>query len=290
MVRNWKTINRSLVTRGELIMSWDIVDSWQEELDAMNKGKEGKQFVYPESFMQALAYARVYFGLPYRQTQGMIKSRAKHIPDVPDYSTINRRVNKLDIKINKKVQDDVIIAIDSTGIKVANRGEWMRQKWKKSPKRGFLKIHVASDVRTKKILSMKITDERSHDAQHLPSLIEHAEKQGNKITKVLADGAYDSKDNFSYLYYDKEILPAIKVRKTSSIHTDCYPRRKSVLAQLYNLDLWKLGVRYGDRWNVEGVFSSFKRFFSEHVMAHKYSNMAKELEIKASLYNLFVSV
>ena len=64
-------------------------------------------------------------------------------------------------------------------------------------RRGFLKIHIAADVKTKKILSLKITDERSHDAQHLPSLVEQAEKNGNKIVKVLADGAYDSKDNFS---------------------------------------------------------------------------------------------
>ncbi len=39
MNRNWKTINKSLVTRGELIMSWDVIDSWQEELDEMNKPK-----------------------------------------------------------------------------------------------------------------------------------------------------------------------------------------------------------------------------------------------------------
>jgi len=61
-------------------------------------------------------------------------------------------------------------------------------------------------------------------------------------------------------------LPAIKVRENSSINTDCYPRRKSVLAQLYNLDLWKIMVSYGDRWFVEGVFSAFKRMFGEHVI------------------------
>ena len=38
-------------------MSWDVIDSWQDELDEMNKGKEGKKFVYPESFMNALSYA-----------------------------------------------------------------------------------------------------------------------------------------------------------------------------------------------------------------------------------------
>ena len=167
----------------------------------------------------------------------MVKVYAKHIPDVPNYSTINRQVNKLDIKISPKLGSDVVIAIDSTGIKVASRGEWMRHKWKKSPKRRFLKIHVASDIKTKRILSMKVTDERSHDAQHLPSLAEHAERNGNKISRVLGYGAYDSKDNFSYLYCDKEMLSAIKVRKTSSVKTDCYPRRKSVLARLYNLML-----------------------------------------------------
>ena len=125
----------------------------------------------------------------------------------------------------------------------------------------------------------------------MPSLVEQAEKNGSKIARVLADGAaYDSKDDFSYCYYDKETLPAIKVRKTSSIRTDCHPRRKSVLARLYNLDLWKLGVSYGDGWVAESAFSSFKRLFGEHVMARRYSNMVRELELKAALYNLFASV
>ena len=164
----------------------------------------------------------------------------------------------------------------------------MRQK--RNMGRGFLKIHVAADVKTKKTLSLKITDERSHDAQHLPSLVEQAEKNGSKIVRVLADGAYDSKDDFSCCYYDRGMLPAIKVRKTSSMHTDCHPRRKSVLARLYDLDPWKLGVSYGDGWIVESAFSSFKRLFGEHVMARRYSNMVRELELKVALYNLFASI
>ena len=41
-------------------------------------------------------------------------------------------------------------------------------------RRGFLKIHVGADVKTKKILSLKITDDHSHDAKHLPELVEQA--------------------------------------------------------------------------------------------------------------------
>src|SRR5690349_8699818 len=34
--------------------------------------------------------------------------------------SISRRVNKLDIKIDKRIGNDIVIALDSTGIKVAN--------------------------------------------------------------------------------------------------------------------------------------------------------------------------
>jgi hypothetical protein len=73
---------------------------------------------------------RVYFHLPYRQTEGIIKATiGKSIPDYkqpPSYSQICRRTNKLDIDINSGIDGDdgdvVIIAADSTGIKVTNRG------------------------------------------------------------------------------------------------------------------------------------------------------------------------
>ena len=115
--------------------------------------------------MKLLGYARAYFGLPYRQTQGMVQAYcSRRIPKVPNYSSINRRINKLDIKVNPNIGKDVVIAIDSTGV-IANRGEWIRHKWK--IRRGFLKIHVGADIKSKKIISYKITDEHSHDAQHL---------------------------------------------------------------------------------------------------------------------------
>ena len=43
-----------------------------------------------------------------------------------------------------KFKDEyIVIAIDSTGIKVTNRGQWMHDKWHLKNKKGYLKIHVA---------------------------------------------------------------------------------------------------------------------------------------------------
>ncbi len=99
---------------------------------------------------------------------------------------------------------------------------------------------------------------------------------------------YDTKDDFSYLYHDN-ITPGIKARKNSSVNTDCYPRRKSVLAQIFNYELWKASVSYGDRWwIVESVFSAFKRMFGEHATSHKRENMVHELKMKVCLYNKMI--
>jgi hypothetical protein len=127
-----------------------------------------------------LGYAKAYFHLPFRQTEGIAQGHAKgKVPSIPDYTTINRRINRLeDIKIKEdnKSRDfedeDIIIAIDSTGIKVTNRGQWMQDKWNVKNKKGYLKIHIAINIKTKEILSMKVTDEHVYDSKALPELVD----------------------------------------------------------------------------------------------------------------------
>jgi hypothetical protein len=73
-----------------------------------------------------------------------------------------------------------VIALDSTGIKVANRGEWIRHKW--NVRRGYLKIHVAVDIRKKKIVTMEVTSEEVHDGKVLKKLIDNASE--NKVKRA----------------------------------------------------------------------------------------------------------
>ena len=136
-MRNWKNYNESLVKRGEILLDFDVIDNWDSELEKMNEGKEGRKFVYPDSFIKLLGYMRAYFHLPYRQTESVVREQASStLPSIPDYSNISRRINRLDIKISLDDtdksdlhNDNFVIAIDSTGLKVTNRGEWIRHKW-----------------------------------------------------------------------------------------------------------------------------------------------------------------
>ena len=292
----WSEYNESLVKRGEILLGFDVIDNWNIELADMNRGKLGEPFHYPDTFVLMLGYAKAYFHLPYRQTEGIVKGYAKNkIPSIPDFSTINRRINRLDIKIDdnknaKELEDRyIIIAIDSTGIKVTNRGQWMNKKWNTRIKKGYLKIHVAVDIKSKKILSMEITDEHVHDNRMLPTLVDDLVKSNEYIIdKFLADGAYDSNDTFRYLS-ENGIIHCIKVRKNSRVRKTAHIfRNLSVITQRHDFKQWKDSVSYGQRWMVETVFSSLKRMFGEYVYSLKKENMKQELLLKASLYNKFL--
>ena len=78
--------------------------------------------------------------------------------------------------------DNFVIAIDSTGIKVSNRGEWIRHKW--NVKRGYLKIHVAVDIKKKKNPSLHVTSEQIHDGKILPELIDDITIKQNKNSRL----------------------------------------------------------------------------------------------------------
>jgi hypothetical protein len=297
----WSEYNESLVRRGEILLGFDVINNWDNELEEMNKDKVGEPFHYPNTFLLLLGYAKAYFHLPYRQTEGIAQGHAKwKVPSIPDYTTINRRINKLDIPINtaKDVSKDeyIVIAIDSTGIKVTNRGQWMRDKWHiKNNKKGYLKIHVAVNVKTKKILAMKVTDEHVHDIKALPGLVKDVIKSDNitpiTIGKLFADGAYDSNGVFRCLE-DNGIMPCIKVRKNAKVRwkKGNILRNLSVLVQRNNLQKWKDSVSYGKRWIIETVFSCIKRTFGEYVYSVKFKNMIQEMMLKASLYNKMISV
>ena len=241
--------------------------------------------------MSMLAAIHVYL-LPYRQLEGFARVFAEHVDvfrGVPDYSTVWWRVSRVKADVDPSVDraKDVTIAVDSTGIKVSNRGEWMRQKW--AVKRGFVKFHVAVDVKTGKMLSVEVTKDDVGDGRMLQPLVRQASSKTD-VSRVVADGAYDSRANFRYLH-GQGIEQVIRVRKSSSMKAiGCMPRKLVVCEQLGDYDGWRKRRRYGERWMAESAISSFKRTFGEHVTSVKWRYMVNELLLKASVYNAFMSL
>jgi len=86
--------------------------------------------------------------------EGVVRVLSKRIKElrgrIPDYTTVWERAIKIPPSIDKTIDDyvdGVIIVVDSTGLKVYDRGEWVRELYgpKVWRKRGFIKMHVSFD-------------------------------------------------------------------------------------------------------------------------------------------------
>lgn len=158
------------------------------------------------------------------------------------------------------------------GIKVTNRGQWMEEKWwNVQNRKGYLKIHIAVNIKTKEILALEVTrDEKVHDSKMLKKLVNHVlDNPDTIIESVLAyDGAiHDTNANFQFLKQKKGIIPGIKVRKNSIISIRNNSLRNREVRSQTKDDLllkWKAKRKYGHRWIVaETAFSTIKRTFGE---------------------------
>lgn len=179
--------------------------------------------------------------------------------------------------------------IDASGMKVTNRGEWRRKLWRRKNKRGYLKIHVAVDVKTGQILAMEVTDERTGDSKMLKPLIERTSGRAN-IKLAFMESAHDSRENFNFLE-SKGIEPGIRPKHGASGKArGSWARRRATREFMKGEKRWKRRVGYGRRWKVEGTFSNLKRTFGEFVVAREFKNMVQEMLLKAFTYNLLMNL
>jgi len=70
--RDWHSYNEALVRRGELNLDSSVLEEWKRELKKENEGKVGEPYHYPESYITLLAFIRLLFHQPYRQTEGFV--------------------------------------------------------------------------------------------------------------------------------------------------------------------------------------------------------------------------
>ena len=122
-----------------------------------------------------------------------------------DYTALHKRISKQDLGIDIP-ENDAVVAVDSTGIKVTNRGDWMREKHG-TPRREWLKVHVAVDVESNRLLPLEVTEENTLDNEVLRPLLEDV-----NFEDALADGAYVTNDAFEFMKSNGEDCPGIKIR------------------------------------------------------------------------------
>jgi hypothetical protein len=278
--RNWKIYHEELIIRGEFFFDFEFLENWDKELVEMNKGKKGHPFEYPDSLFYWLS--PMYNFLDSRKLEGAMRKLSYYIPRLQacDHSTIIERLNKLKLALDIDKSRKYRTAIDVTGNKLSNRGEYIRHKWK--VKRGWIKVSLVIDRFTKELLDVQVSLEECADYElakkHLANL------QDIQIEDMAGDGAYYVEE-FYKLLESHSINPVIKMPKNAS-NKGLDPMHKAVreMEKLGGYEPWRDKFKYGHRWNVEGYNSSTKRTFGECVRSQKEENCLKEAGRKFTNY------
>jgi len=285
--RNWKKYNEELVVRGEFLLDLDWVNNWDKEVKEMNTGKRGTPYQFPNSLIELQAVWHQL--IDYRGIEGITRKLVElgKLRNYNDYSTINRRVNKIDINFELPKQKNISVSCDGSGMKMTNSGEYKQSKYGKK-RRKFLKVIISADPITKKLLKCEVsingesTSEPKIAKTHLNELI----SEGMKVNKFWGDGSFDVKELFNFLEQYK-IKSAIKIRNNASLNAKGSLRRAREVKNYKNKGYkqWAKKKKYGQRWTgTEGIFSAVKRKFGEGVRSRKKENMFKEVKRKFWVY------
>lgn len=158
--------------------------------------RRGRQPVFTDAAIQGCLTLKALFGLPLRQTTGMMASLLELAGldwPVPDFSTLCRRQKTMTAHIPCRPSTSALhLLIDSPGVKAEGDGEWLAKKHRSSKPRDWRKVHPGFDAGTLEIRAVEIIGSRIGDAPVLPDLLDQIPAD-LPLGIVTADGANNTR-------------------------------------------------------------------------------------------------
>jgi hypothetical protein len=297
----YRTINnreydQALKNRGSLTIwfSNDIVTTWNDHPKL--KKKRGGQIKYSDLAIETCITLSLIYKQRLRQNEGYVESLIKLMNldlDTPDYTTISRRSKDLKIKPLAGLAKDknLVVAIDSTGVKIYGEKEWQEEKYKNTKTRkSWRKLHIAVDVEGF-IVASSLTNHDVSDCAQVPVLLEQIE---TPIDSVLADGAYDQIVTYKAMEAHQEkhgnglaikayIPPNLGFRPENP--NDSKLRIDNIKMLEQSRHLWQKKTEYGRRAKAENTMFRYKTIIGNKLKARSTENQKVESNVAVNILN-----
>lgn len=292
-VRNWREYNESLVARGSITFwfSEEILANWHHE---NGECKRGRPFTYSDSTIELFLTIRELLRLPYRQTEGFVRSMLALITeglDVPDFTSAAKRAAKLNVNLAvlpRRGRVDVVL--DSTGLKVFGEGEWKVRQHGPSKRRTWQKLHVAVNPHTHEILAELLTTNAGHDADQAATLLDAVP---SRIATVTGDGAYDQwkvYDTVAQRGAQPRIAPRhdAKIKRHGNAAGPELARDQAIrMIRRVGRKQWKQLIGYHRRSLVETAMFRLKTIFGPKLKNRNLDNQSTEARLRCKILNQF---
>ena len=286
---NWKSYNDALKQRGSLLIWLDKEMVWH----APRAGRNGRPPVFSDGAIQFCLMVKVLFGLPLRQTTGMVASILSMAGldwPVPDFSTLSRRQKTITVQIpSRRAAGPLNLLVDSTGIKFLGDGEWLARKHGSHRRRQYRKVHLAMDTATGDVRAVAFTSSDKGDSPVLPDLLDQFPPD-EQIGTVTGDGAFDTRRCHTAIL-ERGGTAVIPIRRNGRRWKEDCPAAKArndILRATQRLGraIWKRWSGYHARSRIEARMRCLKSF-GERIASRDPDRQTAEIHIRVALMNRF---
>ena len=284
-VTNWPEYDRALVRRGDLTIWFTpaALRAWTP----LPTGKRGGQPRYSDPCMELALTLKLLFGLPWRSVEGLLGSLLKLAgidAPTPDHTTLSRRTKGLDVQLRRpSTCEPIHLVVDATGPGIVGQGQWASAKWGERGRRGWRKLHVATD-QDGNILAVELTDASVADATAFPGLLDQVP---NPVERLTADGGVDR----------REVYESARKRGATTVIP---PRRDAVFSGEPVLDdrdahlqriqevgrrRWRLEAGQHQQARAENTFYRYKKRFGGRLTARNEVAQRNEVLTACNILN-----
>ncbi len=206
----------------------------------------------------------------------------------PDHTTLSRRAEMLEVPRPRHGCEPVHLLVDSTGLKLCGPGEWLVEKHGTKTRRGWRKLHLATDADTGRIVASALTGHDGDDGSQLGPLLDQVD---GPVASVTADGAFDRDDVYAEVAARHPEAAVIVPPRSGAVPSDAAEtaptqrdRHIEAIAERGRMG-WQKASGYNWRALVEADIARFKRVIGDGLRSHTDGRQATEVAIAVQVLN-----
>ncbi|MGI4802130.1 MAG: IS5 family transposase [Janthinobacterium lividum] len=293
-VTNWPAYDASLRQRGSLTMWFtdEAIAAWAAK---PRTTRGGQPWYSPLAILTALTL-RAVFRLAYRQAEGLIGSIVDLLGlslRVPDHTTLSRRAATLVVPRPRNASagasgEPLHLLVDSTGLKLCGKGEWLLEKHGTSTRRSWRMLHLGVNAGTGRIVASMLTSKDVDDASQIDPLLDQVARSMASFT---ADGAYDQDRVYAGVAERHPNAAVVVPPRANAVPSDTAEsaptQRDGHLQHIarHGRMSWQSAYGYNKRARVEATMNRWKQVIGDELRAHSDECRATEVAVAVHALN-----
>ncbi len=293
-VTNWPAYDASLHQRGSLTVWFtdEAVAAWAAD---PRTTRGGQPWYSPLAILTALTL-RAVFRLAYRQAEGLIGSIVGLLGlslRVPDHSTLSRRAATLDVPRPRNAGagaggESMHLLVDSTGLKLCGKGEWLLEKHGTTTRRSWRMLHLGVDAGSGRIVASTLTPKEVDDASQVDPLLDQV---AGPVASFTADGAYDQDRVYAGVAKRHPEAAVVVPPRATAVPSDTAenaPTQRDGHVQhiaRHGRMRWQSASGYNRRARAEATMNRWKQVIGDELRAHTDERRATEVAVAVHALN-----